>query len=223
MRAHEFELDEIVRMPQGDFAGGKDTLQRDEPEEPSDIRRLPGDSQFVYNVEDRHGPLVINIYDPTSEDTWTPKAQLMVDDAGLQGLDNAVAVNMITVNEDYRGAGLARALYGIVLSILRRPLVAGDSQTPGGRRMWIMLDNIPGVVVRGLWAVQNDQLERPDVQALLKRPGLKVIGQGNYYTFVAFPIEHGKNEIKSLIRGLPLYHGEDPKYTTSMIATWHGQ
>jgi GNAT superfamily N-acetyltransferase len=60
-------------------------------------------------------------------------------------LRRAVQVSTITVDEDYRGVGIAKALYGIVLTILKRPLLAGTSQTPGGRRNWVSLASIPGV------------------------------------------------------------------------------
>lgn len=70
-------------------------------------------------------------------------------------LPNAVAVEVITVDEDYRGQGIAKALYGIVLTIMKLPLVAGDSQTPGGRINWVSLASIPGVEVKGsgIWNV----------------------------------------------------------------------
>lgn len=65
-------------------------------------------------------------------------------------------VGTITVHEKYRGIGLAKALYGIALSIMKVILVAGDSQTPGGRRNWVSLSSIPGVEVKGYVRIDKD-------------------------------------------------------------------
>ena len=153
----ENNLNEITRMPQGDFPGGKSALHRSEPQEPQHAKPLPGGSRFVYTV-DRHNE-IIDIYDPESNEPWQSRAQLVVSWANIPDIDNAVKVEHITVDEDYRGEGLARALYGIVLAVLKLPLVAGDSQTPGGRRMWQMLHNMPGVKVQGVMALTNSELE----------------------------------------------------------------
>ena len=223
MRLHEFELDEIARMPKRDFAGGKLTLQQRQPEEPADTKPLPGGSKFTYNIQSRLGTDVINIYDPTSKVPWDSRAQIQLSNAEVDGIPEAVKVDMITVDEDYRGQGLAKALYGIVLSVLHLPLVAGDSQTPDGRRMWQMLHNTPGVEVQGLWAVDKFQITRPAAKALLAQPGMEIVGRGKFYTFVAFPIGPGKKELKSQIHGLPVYHSEyDSVHNTMMLATWQG-
>ena len=81
-------------------------------------------------------------------------------------MKNALQVGTITVDEDYRGVGLAKSLYGIVLTIMKRPLVAGDSQTPGGRRNWVSLSQIPGVEMKGYFSVDNDDLETIDTKNL---------------------------------------------------------
>ena len=81
-------------------------------------------------------------------------------------MKNALQVGTITVDEDYRGVGLAKALYGIVLTIMKRPLVAGDSQTPGGRKNWVSLSQIPGVQMKGYFAVDEGDLETRDTKNL---------------------------------------------------------
>ena len=81
-------------------------------------------------------------------------------------LKNAVQVGTITVDEDYRGIGLAKALYGIVLTIMKRPLVAGTSQTPGGRRNWVSISQIPGVQMKGYFSIDKDDLETRDTKNL---------------------------------------------------------
>lgn len=77
-------------------------------------------------------------------------------------LPGAVQVGTITVDEDYRGGGVAKALYGIVLTIMKRPLLAGSSQTPGGRRNWLSLSQIPGVQMKGYLRISDMDLETRD-------------------------------------------------------------
>ena len=74
-------------------------------------------------------------------------------------LKGALQVDSITVDEDYRGMSLAKALYGIVLTIMKRPLLAGSSQTPGGRRNWVSLANIPGVQMKCYFVIYEEDLE----------------------------------------------------------------
>lgn len=77
-------------------------------------------------------------------------------------MPGAVQVGTITVDEDYRGVGIAKALYGIVLTIMKRPLLAGSSQTPGGRRNWLSLSQIPGVQMKGYVRVEDSDLKTRD-------------------------------------------------------------
>lgn len=77
-------------------------------------------------------------------------------------LPGAVKVGTITVDEDYRGAGIAKSMYGVVLTIMKRPLLAGSSQTPGGRRNWLSLSQIPGVQMKGYVRVDDSDLETSD-------------------------------------------------------------
>jgi ribosomal protein S18 acetylase RimI-like enzyme len=77
-------------------------------------------------------------------------------------LPGAVQVGTITVDEDYRGVGIAKALYGVVLTIMKRPLLAGSSQTPGGRRNWLSLSQIPGVQMKGYVRVDDSDFETRD-------------------------------------------------------------
>lgn len=89
--------------------------------------------------------------------------QLTVDSLGRSfPMPGAVQVGTITVDEDYRGGGIAKALYGIVLTIMKRPLLAGSSQTPGGRRNWVSLSQVPGVQMKGYVSVDDDDLQTRD-------------------------------------------------------------
>jgi hypothetical protein len=72
-------------------------------------------------------------------------------------------VNTITVDEDYRGRGIAKAMYGIVLTIMKRVLVAGSSQTPGGRQNWASLSQIPGVEMKGYFRIDDYEVDPANV------------------------------------------------------------
>jgi len=85
--------------------------------------------------------------------------KLSVSNVSRFPLKGAVQVDIITVDEDYRGVGLAKALYGIVLTILKKPLLAGGSQTPGGRKNWVSLASIPGVEMKGYIEIDDDELD----------------------------------------------------------------
>ncbi len=96
--------------------------------------------------------------------------QLTVNDVSRSfPLPGAVQVGTITVHEDYRGMGLAKALYGIVLTIMKRPLLAGSSQTPGGRKNWLSLSQIPGVEMKGYIKVDDYDLETRDTSNMPAR------------------------------------------------------
>lgn len=89
--------------------------------------------------------------------------QLTVNDVSrIFPMQGAVQVGTITVDEDYRGVGLAKAMYGIVLTIMKRPLLAGSSQTPGGRRNWLSLSQIPGVEMKGYIKLEDEDLVTGD-------------------------------------------------------------
>jgi hypothetical protein len=124
---------------------------------------------------------------------------------GVSGfpLKRAVQVGTITVDEDYRGMSLAKALYGIVLTILKRPLLAGTSQTPGGRRNWVSLASIPGVEMKGWVALDETQLDptvsrysgttpaqaNKNIDTIMGQLGGQHIGKNSYGTdYFAFDV-----------------------------------
>jgi hypothetical protein len=119
-------------------------------------------------------------------------------------------VETVAVNTEYRSRGLGKALYGIALSILRLTVEAGDTQTKHGRRMWLMLNSIPGVEVVGY------NMERtPDYKS---GPNDKIIAQDKNWTKYTFPVRPGVNSMRSARRGTGMYTSQ-----ASMIARWTGR
>jgi GNAT superfamily N-acetyltransferase len=142
-------LTEIAAMPAHQFAGGKDMLDYMPPPSKKRLRPLPGGTDLMYAIETMGPETRVQIVDPGMPGITRPVvvAVLNLDPSSIP---NTVQVGSITVDEDYRGRGLAKSLYGIVLTIMRKNLVSGSSQTPGGRRNWLSLATIPGVEVQGL-------------------------------------------------------------------------
>jgi len=150
-------------------------------------------------------------------------------------LPGALQVEVITVDEDYRGQGIATALYGIVLTIMKRPLVAGDSQTPGGRRNWVSLASIPGVEMKGYVGFENYELapNRPsqdkqaerNIDAVMGQLGGDYIGQTpsgrQFFAFDVQPNTTGK-ELEAYVKTKMSKIYGDTEFTSGLYATWSG-
>jgi len=272
MRANEF-LTEIERLSKDDYTGGKDELGIYQTPGEKKLIPLPGGSGLFYSIKaDRDGTRqFIFIVDPEHiENTLSrrhgesveafiarvkevhrngvkpqPKivAKLSVETFSSP-IPNAVQVGSITVDEDYRGKGLAKALYGIVLSIMKKTLLAGNEQTPGGRRNWMSLASIPGVEVKGFLQLDPDDLEFdptdwPDTpeyqQAMKKREtvidtmhdnimklGGQFIGKSKYAEYWAFDVMPGNGELAPVVKNSlsKLYNTDVP---TGLFARWTGK
>jgi hypothetical protein len=159
-------------------------------------------------------------------------AKLSVSNVDLP-IPNAVQVGSITVDEDYRGIGLAKALYGIVLTIMGKTLVAGGEQTPGGRRNWLSLVNIPGVEVKGFVQLDDEEVNPNDSWAdeadvdknhdILMKLGGQYIGQNRWSELWAFDVVPGKGELKPAIRTtLSQVYDDYGSAQTGLFARWVG-
>jgi GNAT superfamily N-acetyltransferase len=193
---------EIARIPQGDF-GDKDTLTP-MPTKPK-TKPLPGGSRFSYAVNKRDPEFMeIMIFDG---DTLAAELDL---GATLDPL-KTWQVETIATDPDYRGQGLGKALYGIALNILKLTLEAGDTQTKHGQAMWIMLNSIPGVEVKG-YAMDRTGEYRA-------KPSDTIVDQNDTWTRYTFPVEPGRRSMRSTRRGTGIYSSQH----VSMIAKWTGQ
>jgi hypothetical protein len=176
-------------------------------------------------------------------------AQLTLDHAGSFPLKGAVQVGTITVDEDYRGGGLAKALYGIVLTIMKLPLVAGSSQTPGGRKNWMSLSQIPGVEMKGYFSVYPNDLEfiHPDavnnardrrwvdnknaqaekkIDIIMGQLGGQYIGGDRYHHYFAFDVQPDttKQELKAYVdTRLNKVYSSNYDSDTGLYAVWTGR
>jgi hypothetical protein len=158
-------------------------------------------------------------------------------------LRRAVQVNTITVDEDYRGMSLAKALYGIVLTILKRPLLAGTSQTPGGRRNWVSLASIPGVEMKGWVALDETEFDarhnsyqwrrntpakvNKTIDTIMGQLGGQHLGKNNYGTdYFAFDVRPNTTgtELEAAVKTkLSQVYGSNYNSDAGLYAVWTGQ
>lgn len=279
MRSHEF-VQEIERIPQGAYSGGKAYL--DNKAYGKQVKKLPGGSGLLYSTsEGRYGGIDIKLWDPNGADyiaqksaepesepvqrrrepDWEFRRRLRQWQNRQEGLDapgqligklsvetdtsfplrRAVQVNTITVDEDYRGVGIAKALYGIVLTILKRPLLAGTSQTPGGRRNWVSLASIPGVEMKGWIAIDETQLDptvsrysgttpaqaNKNIDTIMGELGGQYIGQnsygGDYFAFDVQPNTTGTELEAAVKTKLSRIYGSNYDSNAGLYAVWTGQ
>ena len=162
-------------------------------------------------------------------------------------MSNAVGVDTITVDEDYRGQGIAKALYGIVLTIMKLPLVAGDTQTPGGRRNWVSLASIPGVNMKGYVGLEhyeitpraapadNDPVDidpnkeartaDKNIDTIMGQLGGDYIGRGRdnveFFAFDVKPTTTGQ-ELEAHVKTKMSNIYGDTDYNSGLYATWSG-
>lgn len=179
--------------------------------------------------------------------TLKPKPQVIAKLSiygGNQGIPGAVKVGSITVDEDYRGQGIAKALYGIVLTIMKKTLIAGGEQTPGGRKNWLSLASIPGVEIKGFVQLDADETEFNkkdwpkggtwDAEAkkyeqkvdklhdTLMKLGGQFITKDRYAEYWAFDVLPGKGELAPAVKTSINTLYDKGEAATGLYAKWVG-
>ncbi len=232
MRANEF-LTEIEAIPSWQYDGGRTALKDFNNINPSTLKQLPGTSEFAYAVEPLGYMTRLLIVDLKNNPT-AAIAILELKNSELPISGKPLEVESITVDENYRGRGLAKALYTIVLTIMKRPLIAGEAQTPGGRRNWISITSMPGVEVKGVLHLSNSTL---NVHQLAKgkttekhvdntidqimQLGGQYLSKDKYSTYWAFDVVPGKGQLQPHVKNsLSKIYGYDSP--TTLVARWVG-
>jgi putative chitinase len=187
--------------------------------------KLPGGSGLLYKINDENFRVTISIYDPQKQGKNPVGRQIGILTLSPGGwylpIESSLRVNMIAVDPQYRAQGIAKAMYGLVLTKMKRTLVAGDSQSPGGRKNWLSLAQIPGVSVKGYVAIDNRLLDSR-IDTIMGKLGGEYIGSDlNNRKFFAFDVLPGTNELKpAVVTSLnKIYSGALP---TGLYATWSG-
>jgi GNAT superfamily N-acetyltransferase len=235
MRSEEF-IKEIERIPATYFRGGKQRLSGSGPARgKSKLKPLPGGSRFQYYVTVDHGWPTVMLFDPemtvpegenkANYYVRNPIGTLTLKPDSYFPLTPAYTVDWITVDEDYRGQGIAKSLYGIVLAIMGATLVAGESQTPGGRRNWVSIYSVPGAVVRA-YVMYHPNYMTEKIQKILKQAGATVLGQNRYgHVTYSLPVRMrpGGRELALLTARLKLYSNWQEDDSIGLYAQFKGQ
>jgi hypothetical protein len=263
MRSQEF-VAEIERLRTGDYEGGKKYLYAPAVKKlmplpgGSGLLYHVGGSGYspmvtIWDPESTAEPTPPprSFYDMNSEyqarlKKWQAqqarrgRQPQLIGKLALEAVDNfpmkgAVQVGTITVDEDYRGRSIAKSLYGIVLTIMKRPLLAGSSQTPGGRRNWLSLSQIPGVEVQGWLKIDDDDLDprydsgaAKNIDTLMGKLGAQYLGKGarrgdHFFSFDVQPGRTGKELEAAVKTQLNQVYNENYNVMTGLYAVWTGQ
>ena len=195
---------EIARIPQSELGGWGEAGTLEPPKGKVNKKELPGGSGYTYAVEKNgQGNLEIMIFDGD-------KLAAELDLFETQDVLGTWGVETVVVERPYRGQGLGKALYGIALSILKLTIEAGQTQTRHGQQMWLMLNSIPGVEVMGYNMVPTDRYQ--------PNPKDQIVKQDKEWTRYTFPVQPGKQSMRSGRSGAGLYNSQ-----ATMIAGWTGR
>jgi hypothetical protein len=251
MRANEF-ITEISRLHAGSYTGGKEELSN--LDAVNTTAKLPGPSGLVYSIQKSGTSWIIKIWHPEGDRSTIPApyrryyytdevykkvvdqhikqvnkapgllvGQLELSQSSLP-MPKAFQVDIITVHEDYRGVGIAKALYGVALSILKVTLAAGDSQTPGGRKNWVSMYNIPGVEIKGYVRVYDLSFDDDVIDIIMSKLGGQYIGKRNLNYYFAFDVlpTTTQDELEAHVNTeLSSVYGD--AWDTGLYATWTGK
>lgn len=177
------------------------------------MKTLPGGSGLTYVTSGRDHNRAIIILDPQNLSYYVGELKL---ETANTIPDKTWQASLINVHPNYRGQGIAKALYG--LALLPKPegmgltLVSDSLQTPGGARNWASLSQISGVEVTGLVAVQKVDLEKlaqsPETQARYEKIMTDLLGEvggfyyseNMYYYFYQIPVEVVGSKLENTIK-----------------------
>lgn len=227
-------LNEIARIDTDDYAGGNSSLAAYKSRVDGrrrELTPLPGGSGFKYAVDRGAQYYIITIWAPNK----TLVGHLHIEKVAFSELaDNVYKVDTITTRKSYRGQGIAKSLYGIALAILKLTLIAGDYQTPGGRKNWTSLFNIPGAKVRGYIGVRaatgpKQKAERRQIiDAIQTQLGGEKLPPHSKTEMFVFDVKPNttQTELEMAVAntaGLSLYTEDHNLYYTGLYAQWQGK
>lgn len=232
MRAKQF-INEIDRI--GDIKPGN-VIQLPPHTDVDDIihdsEKLPGNNPYRYSIRKGSDSYTIYMIDsgPVADNEIIGKLVIEPTPFPLKG---AGSVDYITVHKEYNGYGIAKSLYGIWLSILKRPLLAGSVQSTGGRRNWVSLNRVSGVQVKGYIQVSDksfdnsDSDQLSDIQDSIMNTGGQYIGNdrfNNHYFSFDVTSNDDLGELEAVYhRAVKVYNDDYHHVTTGLYAVWAGR
>lgn len=205
MRSYEFTDEAIIKIPQIDFQGDDDNLPTGKKLKQYLAQSRPLNSQLAYTIDKTgawHGAGIdMFIFKDSQAIGWINVYPVL--DFPKQP---AYTVPSVMVRSTHQGQGISKLLYQLVFTQLKGCILAGEQQTPGGRRNWVALNNTPGVRVYG-WASLDQKyllrMKKQHVQdkfnANLEKTGAKLLGNAREQDFYIFPVAAERNILKPLV------------------------
>ena len=231
MKAKEF-VTEIYKIQKGEFTPDKSHMNKYDQIPGLKTKSLPGGSGLHYSVNKDGDTLGIYIVD-FSSGAGDIIGQLDLSRYHQFPIKNAWQVDSIVVDPEYRGRGIGQSLYGVILSILKYPLVSGFDQTSGGQKSWLNLASIPGVEIKGYVPINDNYFdvdpERPDYEEKkFKRFLNNIMNMGGEYLgksatshYFAFDVESGTGKLEPVVKNqLKLYNTDF--INPGLFAIWTG-
>jgi hypothetical protein len=231
MRVHEF----IERLTPSDYRGGKKSLSGTVVPARAKLKTLSNGLLYGYYVNDLDDT-VIFIKDPNKPEELI--GRLILEQIEQFPMPKAHRVVSITVDPDYEGKGLAQIMYNVAMRGLKYTLLAGKSQTPGGRQAWVRLNTIPGVQVMGWIKINDKYFDTPynnpeddeetnnTIDSIMQLGG-QYIGKDPYrhYHYFAFNVKPGSGELAPEVDNLIQLYGDKQHYggQTGLFAVYTGQ
>lgn len=216
-------LTEILRKTAQGFTGPS-APEMFQPEFNKLLKPLTGSLKYYYDEED--GVHYVQIVDTSIKfepktryheqlierfngEVYRVLADLTLNDATDLFPFSAVQVDTIYVDKDFQNKGYSRLAYKVAFKETKSTLVAGNNQTPGGRRNWVSLDKMPEVEVIGYIRLLPRDIEDSDImEKVLERGGQYEGKRGKYHFFLfeAFKSTDGSEMAIDHENVIRLYH-----------------
>lgn len=212
---------------------------------------VPGSDRYGYVFQTLNGKerlnltgtdLTIKFYDTLAAGGILFMGYIYFRNIKFTPYQKAIQISNVALDNRYRGQGLGTMMYTTVLR-MGYTIVADETQTPQARKLWVKLNNTPGVEVHGRVEVLHDDIdienavdewEKKVIRAnlrKLKNVGAVMIGNlddyGDYVPF-DFRVQPDKNDRELAARGFKLYsnnsaYDNEQDYFIYLYARWTGQ
>lgn len=242
------KVQEIQRTPS--FSSDDWESNQKDKEVPG-LKMVPGSNQYGYKFETLKGQdrlnltgtdVTIKFYDTKARGGNLFMGYIYFRNVTFPPYKKAVQVSNVSLDNRYRGKGVGIMMYTTVLQ-LGYVIVADETQTPQARKLWVTLNQTPGVQVMGrvemfasdLDVETDDEWDRRKARANIKK--LKNLGAAipsnldeygfNDYVPIDFLVQPGKNGAELAAKGIKLYSSKHPEdmeedYFVNLYARWVG-
>lgn len=216
------------------------------------LKMVPGSNQYGYKFEALKGKdklnltgtdVTVNFYDTKARGGMLHIGYINFRNTNFPPYRKAIQVSNVSLDSRYRGKGIGIMMYATVLQ-MGYVIVADETQTPQARKLWVNLNQTPGIEIRGRVEVfpsdvdvENayDEWDLRKVRANLRKlknigavmiGSLDDYGDSDYVPF-DFPVQSGKGGAELAAKGFKLYSNKHPEdleedYFINLYARWVG-